>query len=190
MTDHGEPDPGALRRGPVEDPVAFAGPRALSILPPMTRLNFRGRISTVGRVAAAFGVEPAMEPCRAATNGARAALWLGPDEWLLLAQDGEASTLIELLQTALTPLTHSLVDVSHRQVGLKLEGEHATLLLSAGCPLDFDIHAFPVGMCTRTLLQKAEIVLWRTAEAAFQIEVARSFAPYVARFLEQAERDL
>ncbi|MBV8427802.1 MAG: sarcosine oxidase subunit gamma, partial [Hyphomicrobiales bacterium] len=47
-----------------------------------------------------------------------------------------------------------------------------------------------IGMCTRTLLQKTEIVLWRVAEAAFHVEVARSFAPYALRFLQQAERDL
>ena len=64
------------------------------------------------------------------------------------------------------------------------------LLLNAGCPLDLDRHAFPVGMCTRTLLQKTEIVLWRIAENVFHLEVARSFAPYAWRFLEQAERDL
>jgi sarcosine oxidase subunit gamma len=39
--------------------------------------------------------------------------------------------------------------------------------------------AFPIGMCTRTLFGKAEIVLWRTGEAQFHIEVWRSFAGYV-----------
>ena len=183
-------DPIAIGRSPVEDVAAFAGPRTLSMLPPMTRLNFRGRISTVGRVAAAFGVEPAMEPCRAASNGERAALWLGPDEWLLLAREGEASAIIDLLEKALDPLPHSLVDISHRHTGLKLTGDRASLILNSGCPLDLSLNAFPVGMCTRTLLEKAEIILWRTVENAFQIEVARSFVPYVVRFLGQAERDL
>jgi sarcosine oxidase subunit gamma len=183
-------DPRQSRLGPIDGFATHIGSRAPSLLPPMTRLNFRGRISTVGRVAAAFGVEPAMEPCRAAVGGSRAALWLGPDEWLLLARDGEAATIIKVLEAALSPLPHSLVDISHRHVGLKLEGGHAALMLNAGCPLDLDIRAFPVGMCTRTLLAKAEITLWRTQETAFQIEVARSFAPYVARFLEQAGADL
>jgi sarcosine oxidase subunit gamma len=96
---------------------------------------------------------------------------------------------MKTLETALDPLPHSLVDVSHRQIGLVIEGERAALILAAGCPLDLDIRAFPVGMCTRTLLGKAEIVLWRTAETSFHLEVARSFAPYMARFLEQADRD-
>ena len=47
-----------------------------------------------------------------------------------------------------------------------------------------------MGMCTRTLLAKAEIVLWRTGEEEFRIEVARSFAPYVVAFLDEAMRGI
>ncbi|MBV8964089.1 MAG: sarcosine oxidase subunit gamma [Hyphomicrobiales bacterium] len=184
------PDLGQARRGVLGGVDPSSGTGMLAVLPPLSRLIFRGRISTIGRVAAAFGVEPAMEPCRASVSGERAALWLGPDEWLLLARESEAPDLIEKLTVALAPLSFSLVDVSHRQVGLKVSGEHAALLLSAGCPLDLDRQAFPIGMCTRTLLQKTEIVLWRIAETAFHLEVARSFAPYAWGFLEQAERDL
>lgn len=185
------PDLTSQRRGVLESLGPSIGAEgALSLLPPISRLIFRGRISTIGRVAAAFGVEPAMEPCRAAVSGERAALWLGPDEWLLLAKEGEAPAIVERLANALAPLSYSLVDVSHRQVGLKVSGDHAEAILNAGCPLDLHRHAFPVGMCTRTLLQKTEIVLWRVAETAFHLEVARSFAPYAWQFLQQAERDL
>jgi sarcosine oxidase subunit gamma len=41
-------------------------------------------------------------------------------------------------------------------------------------------------MCTRTILAKAEILLWRTGDETFRIEVARSFAPYVVAFLAEA----
>lgn len=53
-----------------------------------------------------------------------------------------------------------------------------------------DVSAFPVGMCTRTLLGKAEIVLWRTAPEVFRIEVWRSFAAYLSAFLEEAARGI
>ena len=62
------------------------------------------------------------------------------------------------------------------------------LLLAAGCPLELDVAAFPVGMCTRTMLAKVEIVLWRTGPDVFRIEVWRSFAPYVSAFLSEAAR--
>ena len=157
-------------------------------LPFATRLNLRGGADVVGPVAAAFGVAPPTKPMGSAQSGERAALWLGPDEWLLLAEES-AGDLIGKLDGALSGVFHSLVDVSHRQVGIALEGPGAARLLAAGCPLDLDLQAFPVGMSTRTLLVKAEIGLWRREENVFRIEVSRSFAPYVARILDQAARD-
>jgi sarcosine oxidase subunit gamma len=44
-------------------------------------------------------------------------------------------------------------------------------------------------MCTRTLLGKADIVLWRTGAAEFHLEVWRSFSDYVLEFLQEAAQD-
>ena len=135
---------------------------------------------------AAFGVALPTIPMRAVVDVSRAALWLGPDEWLLLARQEDGATLGVALAAALAGKAASLVDVSHRQVGLIVAGSHAAELLNAGCPLDLDATAFPVGMCTRTILAKVEIILWRTAEDTFRIEVTRSFGPYVVELLREA----
>ena len=83
-----------------------------------------------------------------------------------------------------------LVDVSHRNTGLIIRGTKVADILNAACPLDLDEAAFPMGMCTRTLFGKAEIVLWRTANDAFHMETWRSFLPYVVGVLGVAIRDL
>jgi sarcosine oxidase subunit gamma len=44
-------------------------------------------------------------------------------------------------------------------------------------------------MCTRTLLAKADITLWRTGEDAFHVEVWRSFAGYVGGLLQEIARE-
>ena len=118
----------------------------------------------------------------------RAALWLGPDEWLLIADGADAAAIGEVLESVLEGTAHSLVDVSHRQIGLIASGPAAARVLNAGCPLDLDLKAFPVGFATRTLFDKAEIVLWRRAQATFHVEVWRSFAPYLAASLAEAAR--
>jgi sarcosine oxidase subunit gamma len=102
---------------------------------------------------------------------------LGPDEFLLLLPEGEAPAI-----NIADP--YSLVDISHRQTGILLQGPHAGDMLNAGCPLDLDERAFPIGMATRTMFMKADIILWRTGLEAFHIEVWRSFAPYVWSLLE------
>jgi len=79
--------------------------------------------------------------------------------------------------------------VSHRAQSIEIAGPHAAWCLNAFCALDLDVRAFPVGMCTRTLLAKAEIVLWRIGQETFHIEVARSLAPYVRLCLDEAGRE-
>ena len=44
-------------------------------------------------------------------------------------------------------------------------------------------------MCTRTVLAKTEIILLRTAEDRFLVDVWRSFAPYAWSWLEEARRE-
>jgi heterotetrameric sarcosine oxidase gamma subunit len=118
----------------------------------------------------------------------RAALWLGPDEWLVLAPDTETE-LAERATRAAGGAPCSIVDVSHRAASIEIAGPRAAWCLNAFCPLDLDLSAFPVGMCTRTLLGKAEIVLWRLGAETFHLEVMRSFAPYVWQCLEEARRE-
>ncbi|MFM7484767.1 MAG: hypothetical protein ACKO2S_11015, partial [Burkholderiaceae bacterium] len=50
--------------------------------------------------------------------------------------------------------------------------------------------AFPIDMCSRTLFNKTEIVLWRRGINEFQIEVWRSFAPYLEGWMREAVQDL
>jgi sarcosine oxidase subunit gamma len=153
------------------------------------RLLVRGGDRAVASMSQAFGVALPRDPCRASTAGERAALWLGPDEWLLIAPDRDPEHLLTDLTEALGREPASIVDVSHRQVGITVAGSDAVDALNSFNALDLAEGAFPVGMCTRTLFGKGEIVLWRTAREAFRIEVWRSFAPYVMACLEEAITD-
>lgn len=150
------------------------------------RFVFRGDAAAAEACARGLGVSLPRTSCRAESSGARAALWLGPDEWLLLVPVDEADAVIQAITASLSGTAHSLVDVSHRQVAFLLSGAGAGEALAAGCPLDLHASAFPVGMCTRTLFGKAEIVLWRRAADEFWIDVARSFSGYVRGLLDQA----
>ncbi|HET8690894.1 MAG TPA: sarcosine oxidase subunit gamma family protein [Steroidobacteraceae bacterium] len=143
----------------------------------------------VAREAAggAFGVPMPEAACRANTGGGRAALWLGPDERLLLAPEGTQAGVAAALAAALAGIPHSLVDVSERQVAIRVDGPAARDLLATGCPLDLDPEAFPVGACTRTLFAKAEALLWRRAAEEYHLEVGRSFAEYVRGCLRSAQ---
>jgi sarcosine oxidase subunit gamma len=158
---------------------------------PLTaRFSFRGDASAQALAGQAFGVGFPMVACRSNTVGARAALWLGPDEQLLIAPHDETDEIRTRLAVALEGTPHSLVDVNHRQIGLELHGPHAAWLLNAGCPLDLGTQAFPVGMCTRSVFMKTELLLWRKDMDCFHIEIWRSFTDYFVGLLSEVAREL
>jgi sarcosine oxidase, subunit gamma len=158
----------------------------LRMLEPTARFILQGGAAARRAAGAAFGVVLPEDACRANSVGDRAALWLGPDEHLLLAPAGEAAAVAAQLASALSGIPHSLVEVSARQVAMQVSGPDSSELLNSGCPLDLDPAQFPPGMCTRTIVGKAEAVLWRKADAEYHLEVWRSFAGYVVDWLREA----
>jgi sarcosine oxidase subunit gamma len=159
-------------------------------LPAAMRFILQGDARVRAIAAPLWGAAFAEEACRAVAEKARATLWLGPDEYLLIGAlsggDDDATSetaAAEALERALGPLPHALVNVSHRQFALEVSGPYAAAILSGACPLDLDIGEFPVGMCTRTALAKADIVLWRRREDVFHLEIWRSFSGYVTGLL-------
>ncbi|MBX3574697.1 MAG: sarcosine oxidase subunit gamma [Mesorhizobium sp.] len=154
---------------------------------PAARLSLRARPDGIAALSKALGVKLPAAPKTSATSksGARVALWLGPDEWLVIDTGGGDPAADCAKATAL----HSAVDISHRNTAIMVEGKGAEATLSAGCPQDLSRAVFPVGACSRTILGKIEVVVWRTGETAFRVECWRSFSTYAFDFLEEAARD-
>ncbi len=173
---------------PVPQPPLVARPSGsvqLTVLAATTRLSVRAGAAAGTAIGLALGVLLPTVPCRSVISRDRAALWLGPDEWLILAPES-ASDLSAQAVKAAGDLPVSVIDVSHRSRTLEITGTRAAWCLNAFCALDLDLHACPVGMCTRTLLGNAEVVLWRIASEVFHLDVGRSFVPYVWACLEEA----
>lgn len=160
---------------------------SVSIYPadPAERISFRARAENVAALSAALGLQLPVKPKTSISAGGRKALWLGPDEWLVIDEvDGAL-----MQQAANSGVLHSAVDVSHRNIGIVVSGPGAAAAINAGCPQDLSLKAFPVGACSRTVFGKVEIVLLRTAEDAFRVEVWRSFADYAFGLLVEGARD-
>ncbi|MCW8307996.1 sarcosine oxidase subunit gamma [Acidiphilium sp. PA] len=169
-------------------PLPGAVDRRIEKSAPLTRFVLRLPEESLTAAGAALGLDFTAPINRAVTSGDRTALRLGPDEWLVLAPATDAA-IPGGLAAGLAGRLFSLVDVSHRQTGIRLAGPHAAAMINAVCPLDLGLAAFPVGMATRTIFAKADIVLWRTSPASFHLEIWRSFAPYVAALLHEIGRE-
>ncbi|MBA5776878.1 sarcosine oxidase subunit gamma [Stappia sp. F7233] len=171
-------------------PVVSARGAKVNLAAPLARFSFRGPEAACVKAGPAFRTGLPTTPLSSSHTQTRAALWLGPDEWLLLAADGSAGQIFGVIEAALGDTPHALVDVSERNTALIVSGPRAAWLLNSQLFLDLDDTVFHVGMATRTLFAKAEIVLWRTGKDQFVIECWRSFLPYVAGLLAEVAREL
>ncbi len=158
---------------------------SIKVAAPAYRLSLRAKADAVAELSQTLDISLPQTPKTSTTSGLRAALWLGPDEWLVIDQ-GE-SNLMEACSSVTA--AHSATDVSHRNVAMTVSGDGAEATLNAGCPQDLSLEAFPVGACSRTLFGKAEVVLLRVTEDTFRVECWRSFADYVFGLLEEGARD-
>lgn len=159
-----------------------AGGVKIAVLAPSHRMALRAPEKSLAALSKALGVKLPALPKSSTVKGARTALWLGPDEWLVI-DDGAEDPLEDC---ARVKVLHSAVGVSHRNVGISVSGPGAAGTINAGCPQDLSLAAFPVGACSRTILGKVEIVLLRTGKESFRVECWRSFSDYVLTFLEDA----
>lgn len=169
-------------------PVSLPPNDVVRLLPPSASYSLRGDAAVMRAAGTIIGATPSEVACRAVGGPAWSALWLGPDEQMLVGPLADQPRFEAAMVAALQGLPHSLVDVSHRQVALEIAGPRAELLLNCACPLDLEQQAFPVSMVTRTVFAKAEIILWRQAADRFRIDVWRSYASYLTAFLDTAAR--
>ena len=178
----------------VDRPFTVTDEVVLQMLPACARLLVRGAEAARSKAGTAlfenFGIDLPQYACRSARQGDYAGLWLGPDEWLVLAPVGDLTAIRRALEEALNDTPHALVDVSDRHLALQVAGALAADVLNTACPLDLGTVTFPVGMCTRTLMGKAEAILWRMDAETFRIESQRSFSSYHAGLLGDAVRAL
>jgi sarcosine oxidase subunit gamma len=178
--------------------TAFArlpGNVRIAEVPFLTQLNLRVEPGGPAAAAAgkALGGELPAEPCTAVAGiGDVEVLWLGPDEWLILASPGRQGELEDLLRAAIGDSPGAVVDVSAQRTALSLSGPAARAVLARGCAIDLDPRVAPAGTCVQTLLARAGVTIVVRDESAgeFLLLVRASFAQYLAAWLVDACGDL
>ena len=164
--------------------------------PYATRVSLRGDPADRGFMANAGRVLDLVLPTEAgatAAGGSVTALWLGPDEWLLLSAEGD-SGLAERLDDALAGLAATAVEVTEGATMIRLAGPRARDVLAKGCPLDLHPRVFGAGRVAQSVIAQADAILHQTADdggdgPAFEIHVRRSFAEYLWLWLADAARE-
>jgi sarcosine oxidase subunit gamma len=158
----------------VEAALGFALPAESN-----TTASGSGRVSRMSRTAG--------HSRHSAPAPGRTALWLGPDEWLVVGPPGEEPALEVELAEALGGGLGSVVDLSANRTAIELSGAAARDVLAKGCALDLHPSAFGPGDCAQTLLARAQVILEQRDDApTYRLFVRGSFADYLATWLLDA----
>ena len=175
----------ALRINPLDERMFGGNGTTLSPVEPRERISLRADEKTANSLTKVLGMDLPVKPGGSVSKGNKTALWIGPDEWLLIGPNdgGMATSLAKAGKQVF-----SAADICHRNTAIIVSGPNAVATLNSGCPRDLSLEAFPVKSCSRTVYGKAEIILWRTGKQEFHVECWRSFSDYVWKYLVDAAR--
>jgi sarcosine oxidase subunit gamma len=136
------------------------------------------------------GVPLPLTPNRVAASGTLRVLWLGPDEWLVVAE-GEAPDLLPRLERAVSGRRAALNDLSSSRIIIALRGAGGRDALAAGCGLDLHPRAFAPGQCAQTLVARVPVILDQIDAAShYRLLVRRSYARWLVDWLIDAAAGL
>lgn len=120
-----------------------------------------------------------LEPNTVTGDASRGALWLGPDEWLVIGLPGTEAALVSELAAALADTHHSVVDVTANRAVIELRGAGRYALLATGCSIDLDPRGgWLPARCAQTMFGRAQVLL-QEMDGATRVFVRPSFANYV-----------
>jgi sarcosine oxidase subunit gamma len=160
---------------------------ALAELRPARQVGLRLRPPFPAYLA---GVPLPLTANRVAATGPLRVLWLGPDEWLVVAE-GEAPDLLPRLERAVAGRRAALSDLSSSRVIIELRGSGARDLLAAGCGLDLHARSFAPGQCAQALLARVPVILDQVDEAPhYRLLARRSYARWLVDWLIDAAEGL
>ncbi|WP_367125358.1 sarcosine oxidase subunit gamma [Streptomyces phytohabitans] len=168
-------------------------------VPFLTQFNVRYRPGGGRSAPDGFPLTPGLPgtPNTVRRGDDRTALWLGPDEWLVVAPpDAHAATEDALRAAAEAVRTGAAegdaggarvayTDVSAHSTALRLGGARARDVLRKVCAIDLHPRAFGADACAQTLLARgARVLLVADREPdGFLLFVRASFADYVTDWL-------
>jgi sarcosine oxidase subunit gamma len=144
------------------------------------------------RIASVTGGLPAT--CGAVSgSGDTSVLWLGPEEFLVVApveaHESLGGDLIQALREALGDGEGQVVDLSANRTTFELTGPRSRAVLEKGCSLDLHQRGFKAGTALSTEIGNIPVVLWKTGEESYRIHPRASFAEFLGRWILDSMRE-
>lgn len=170
--------------------LRMKGGLSLRERPFLSHISLRGKSDDAAftdACARVLGVALPTRPNTQAVGDGVRVCWMGPTEWLVLAETDAGPGWLDALRTALESVHAGVVELSGGQTVIEIRGEHAVDTLAKGTTLDLHPRQFGADCCTRTLVAKTTAFI-RVIEPgqAFEIVVRRTFADHLWHWLRDA----
>lgn len=130
-----------------------------------------GVIAAIGTI---LGVPLPTQPNRTAGTAPRA-IWMGPDEWMIIGAAIDA----DALAAASSGATTLVVPVGDGRYALDVSGERARDFLAKAVSIDLHPRAFPAGHSAMTLFAQVPVVIDQPDPDRFLLWFDISFQNYV-----------
>jgi len=121
----------------------------------------------------AAGVKPSRTACSATQSDQTAAIWVGPDRWLIVEKENR--DLDAVIRNTVTSEMAAITDQSHSRCVIRLSGVEARNVLRKGTTLDLDIAYFKAGEVRTTSLFHMNGIIHCVDDDCFDLFIARSF---------------
>lgn len=141
-------------------------------------------------VHGALGFDLPLIANTATSAGSNGALWLGPDEWLVVTAPDDTMARAVGLKVALVGLHAAVTDIGDSRTIIRLSGPKARDVLAKGCPLDLHPRVFGPGRVAQSLIGRAGVIIHQIDEVpSYDVYVLASFAAYLWNWLTDAGLD-
>lgn len=162
----------------------------ISEVPFLTQLTLRVApgSSAAELVEGVIGCELPVAPNTTAATDEVTLLWLGPDEWLVLAAADAADDLVARIGAVLADERGAVVDTSAQRTTIRLKGKHARDVLAHGTSIDLHPKVFGAGRCAQTVMASTQVVIV-AEDDGYLVLVRSSFAHHLAAWLLDASTE-
>lgn len=165
--------------------AAITGPVGMRVSPSARHLNVRADAAGIAAFAAVLGVEmPGASRWAQGAEG-ETVVWLGPNEWLVIAPLETSLELEQQLRKAAAGASIAVTDQSGQRLSVVVSGDAAGLL-SKGTAIDLHPAVFVPGTAIQSFVGQAVVVLLARGDNEIELLVRTSFARYVGDWLRDA----
>ena len=139
--------------------------------------NFHKTLSKI------VGLETKLASNRSSSTSSRHALWLAPDEILLLSEAGTEQSLAKQIDDSAGKHHISVNDITDALTALRLTGPYVRHVLAKGCGIDLHKDHFRAGDCAQTTYSHAAVTILALSDEDMILLCRTSFTNYTVAYL-------